>query len=531
MDKREEQPLYKHAKRIGHWPLRSDSKDTTSYERHGITQAVRFEEAAIFDGKLSSIELPHIEETDGRAPFSLSLEFEIDDDHGFLPGGLCSHYSEERMTGWHLSILSQPGVTSTQANWRNLQFGWSTGAAADEWKDWGCPGNGKMVCSLCVHEGDLYAGIYDDARDHRGRVYKLGEDGNWVDCGNPDDSNSVWSMAEFNGSLYAGTMRYKAAGSALPESPNQVAGGRIYRYEGGQTWSYFGELPIEGNDSIGALTVYDGKLIAMSFYPHGIFAFDADGSCEPLGAPGPEGITRTMTLTPFQGRLFAGCNEIMGIWSRTLQDPWISSSELTNCDQVYCFTVFHNALLTGIWPEARMLQYEGGTSWSDLGLMGEEKEVMGVSVFNGRLYGGTLPGGQVYRYAGGSSWDLVGVLEPPELDVLLRRVWSMAVYKGQLFAGTLPSGKVWSLRNDPLATCDFGLSSGWHRAVVTYDMEQLSLYLDGQFIASATFQNENRGDLSMLPLSLGKGPQCHFSGRIREVELFDEAISIDQMKK
>lgn len=123
----------------------------------------------------------------------------------------------------------------------------------------------------------------------------------------------------------------------------------------------------------------------------------------------------------------------------------------------------------------------------------------------------------------------MGELEPFDPHYDYRRVWSMAVYKGQLFAGTLPSGKVWSLRNEPLATCDFGLSSGWHRVTVTYDLLQISLFLDGQFISSAAFADSSRKDVSGIPFILGKGPQCHFSGRLREVELFDFAMSSEEV--
>ncbi|MFC5402967.1 LamG-like jellyroll fold domain-containing protein [Cohnella soli] len=523
--------------RIGYWPLRTDSEDRSGRDQHGIAHGVGFDDSAVFDGVSSYIELPDISETDGSRPFTLSLEFEVNDGHGYFPGGLASRYSEATMEGWHLSVLSQAGVTSSQSNWRNLQFGWSTGKSPIQWKDWGSPGNGRYICSMCVYNDSLYAGIFDDAQDNRGHVYRLDKDGRWIDCGNPDNSNSVWSMAEYNGKLYVGTMRYRAAGSALPESPNQEAGGNIYRYEGGRTWTLFGRLPVEGNDSVGALTVYDGKLIAMSFYPHGIFAFGEDGSCESLGAPGPEGKTRTMTLSPYQGNLYVGCNQKQGVSRRTLREPWEDSGTVTNCDQVYCFSVFHNELLTGIWPEARMFRYEDGEFWSDYGLMGSEKEVMGIAVFNGKLYGGTLPGGHVYRYTGEHQWELIGVLEQPDPHILYRRVWTMAVFNGQLFAGTLPGGKVWSLTHDPLATSDTSLSPGWHRATATYDQERLRLYVDGDLVSTVTIppqavdESGRAAELSVrsLPFVLGKGPQCHFSGRIREVQLFDRALGENEI--
>ncbi|MBP1994936.1 LamG domain-containing protein [Paenibacillus eucommiae] len=517
-------------RRIGYWPLRSDAGDALGGGRDGIAEHVRFEDSAIFDGVTSTIRLPGAGETDGSQPFSLSLEFEVDDQGGScLPGGLVSRYCEERMEGWHLSVLSQPGVTSAQTNWRNLQFGWTAERAVGEWKDWGSPGGSRMICSMCVFDDSLYVGIFDDAQDRKGHVYSLTDEGEWFDCGHPDDSNSVWSLAEFGGRLYAGTMRYKASGSALPESPNQAPGGRIFRYEGGQEWSLFGELPVEGNDSIGALTVFGDRLVAMPFYSYGAFAFDESGRCEPLGAPGSEGKTRGFTLSPFQRRLYIGCNYSDGVWSRTLTEPWRNDSVLKNCDQVYCFAVYHNRFLTGIWPEARVLCYEGGVDWSDYGLLGAEKEVMGVSVFNGRLYGGTLPGGEVYRYAGDRRWEKVGVLESPELDVVHRRVWTMAVYRGSLFAGTLPSGKVWSLGGVPLVTSDRSLTPGWHRATVTYNRETLALYLDGRLVSEAPVGGAVDPLSGDVPLMLGSGPQCKYSGRIREAELYDGALTAGQI--
>ncbi|MBP1993163.1 LamG domain-containing protein [Paenibacillus eucommiae] len=514
--------------RIGYWPLRTDCQDASGEGGHGEASGrlVFDEEGAVFDGLGSAVTLPVSAATDGSRSFSLSLQFQVKDGKGFLPGGLASVYSEERMEGWHLSVLTQAGVTSTQSNWRNLQFGWSAAHGEDVWRDWGSPGDGRMVSALCVHAGHLYAGTFDNAKDHLGRVFRLDEAaGTWIDCGHPDESNAVYALAEFKGMLYAGTMRYRASGSSLPASPNEEPGGRIFRYKGGREWELFAELPVPDNDSIGAMTVYDDRLIAMSFYPHGVFAYDEDGRCEVLGAPGPEGTTRTFNMAPYRGDLYIGCNESAGVYRRKLGEPWEYCGNVPQCSQVYCFSVFHNDLLMGIWNEGRMLRYEGGIEWSDFGLMGDELEVMGVSVFNGKLYAGTLPSGHVYRYKGNREWELMGVLEDPDPDVRYRRVWSMAVYNGKLFAGTLPSGKVWSLSNDPLATCDTALTDGWHHTTITYDKERLALYLDGQFISSAECKDTTSLALDNVSLVLGKGPQCHFSGLIREVELWDSALS------
>lgn len=519
------------ANRTGYWPLRTDSRDRTAHGRHGEDEAVRYEDAALFDGESSTIVFPGLDETDGSRPFTLTVEVRIEDGGGRLPGGICSRYSPADREGWHLSALTQAGVTSSQPNWRNLQFGWSRSAPEDRWRDWGSPGGSRCISAMCVHAGDLYVGTFDDARDRRGHVFRLEAGGEWTDCGHPDESNSVFALAEYKGRLYAGTMRYKAGGSRLPESLNREPGGGVYRYDGDRTWTLLGKLPVPDSDSVGALAVFGDKLIAMSFYPYGVFAYDEDGSCTDLGAPGPAGTTRTHTLAAFRGRLYIGCNEAAGVYSRTLDGPWEYCGTAPLCDQVYSFTVYHNELLMGIWREARMLRYAGGTTWTDAGMMGEELEVMGVSVFNGHLYGGTLPGGYVYRYRGGTEWERIGVLEEPNAEIDYRRVWTMAVHRGRLFAGTLPGGKVWSLENDPLATGDETLGDGWHKVAVTFDSGKLALYVDGKPVSQA--EDVSQGGLTPLqaavPFMLGRGPQSVFSGRLRELELYDRALTAEEI--
>lgn len=536
-------------KRTGYWPLRTDSRDLTEFGRHGRAENITYKDAAIFDGESSFIALPDVPETDGGKPFTVSLEFKVEDEAGKLPGGLFSRYDDQSRAGWHLSVLTQAGVTMSQANWRNLQFGWSSGNSKDEWRDRGAPGNSRFISSMCVHDGSLYVGTFDDAADSIGRVYRLAKDDTWENCGNPDKSNCVVSLLEWNGRLYAGSMRYRAGGSHMQSSVNHEPGGRIYRYEGDQTWSLFAELPVKidpdrpaydpnsssvymgrENDSVGAMTVYQNHLIAMSFYPYGIFAFDVDGNVKDLGAPGPLDKTRTFTLTQFRGRLYVGCNETAGVYSRTLETPWEFNGIVPYCDQVYSFAAYQNELMMGIWREGRMYKYMGGIAWTDCGLLGEELEVMGVSVFNGQLYAGTLPGGQVYRYKGGTAWELSGVLEQPSSETDYCRVWSMAVCDGELFAGTLPSGKVWSLKNDPLAMDSRALTDGWHKATAVYDQKSLSLYLDGQLVSTADIDADSPiQPQSQIPLIIGQGPQCRFSGRIREVELFDAALTPEQV--
>ena len=115
--------------------------------------------------------------------------------------------------------------------------------------DSGRPGDSLFAFSLATHDGALYAGTCEPAKNATGRVYRYEKDKTWVDCGRLDASNSVTALAVYQGKLYAGTGKYRVAGSSLPESENTNLGGKIFRYEGGKNWTDCGQLP--GVEAVG----------------------------------------------------------------------------------------------------------------------------------------------------------------------------------------------------------------------------------------------------------------------------------------
>src|SRR5262249_55954532 len=151
-------------------------------------------------------------------------------------GDILSKYDPDRRRGFNLGLMNYAGVTNTQSNYRHLQFGIDNGRIETPWTDCGRPGNTIYVCALCVHDGQLYAGTYEQGENEAGHVYRYEGGAEWTDCGSPDPCNAVTALAVFQGQLYAGVSKYRAAGSALGESPNMHPGGRIYRYEGGRRW-------------------------------------------------------------------------------------------------------------------------------------------------------------------------------------------------------------------------------------------------------------------------------------------------------
>ncbi|MBU6180611.1 MAG: hypothetical protein KGR69_13170, partial [Verrucomicrobia bacterium] len=204
-----------------------------------------------------------------QGDFSIALWLKADAGPG---GDLVSRYDPVKRQGFHLTLKSNPGVTSNQANWRHLQFGIDDHRDSG-WTACGRPGRALFAFALAVHEGALYAGTCEPGKDERGRVYRLDGGDRWIDCGAPDGSNSVTALAVFDGALYAGTGKYRVAGSSLPESENTTLGGKIFRYEGGTQWIECGQLP--GTEAVGGLVVHEGKLHASSLYkPAGFFRYE-----------------------------------------------------------------------------------------------------------------------------------------------------------------------------------------------------------------------------------------------------------------
>jgi len=219
----------------------------------------------------------------GTGDFTLTMWLKADDMGDLPTGDLLSRYDPATRRGFHLTLKTSSGVTSSQANRRHLQFGIDNNHASP-WTDCGCPGKALLAFALATFDGSLYAGTCEPGPGQSGRVYRHIGGTNWVDCGAPDGSNAVTALAEHRGKLYAGTGKYRLAGSSLPESPNQTPGGRIFRHEGGTTWTDCGRLP--GTEAVGGLVTYQGRLHATSLYrPAGFFRLEQNGTWTSLPVP------------------------------------------------------------------------------------------------------------------------------------------------------------------------------------------------------------------------------------------------------
>ena len=514
---------------VGHWKLVGDCRDDSGQGNHGVNHGADLGAGdARFDGIDDFIEVPGTKALSlGKKDFSIAVWVHTEAELTDVLGDILSKYDPATRTGMTLSIINSAGVTSSQANYRNLSFGIDAGRADAAWKDCGRPGHALYVMALAVFDGRLYAGTYEEGEKEAGHVYCYERGAAWIDCGSPDKANAVGSLAVYQGRLYAGSARYNAEGSALARSRNWRPGGRVYRFEGGKQWTDCGRLG-EANEVIG-MAVFGGKLYASPLYQDGkgLYRYDGETRWAYCGNPG----RRIQPLAVYNGNLYAGSYDYGRFVRYDGQAKWADLGQVPDATQVYSFAVYQGTLYVCTWPNGSVFAYDPrGKRWMNAGRLGKEKEVMGVAVYNGKLYAGTLPLGAVFRFDGPNRWTLTGQLDTTP-DVVYRRVWSMAVYQGRLFAGTLPSGRVFSWSAGACATCDRELAPGWRHVAAVKAGGSLKLYVDGRCAASSSPFDPAGYDLSVpSPLKIGFGQHDYFNGRMRDLRLYQRALADEEIR-
>lgn len=522
---------------IAHWPLAGDCRDHSGHGNHGRNHGADLtttgpdgkpNRSAGFDGRNDYIEVePSPSLRLGTRDFSITAWVHTDELLDDVLGDVISKYDPAARKGFVFNIMNYAGVTSSQPNYRNVAFGIDNAKLDQTWTDCGRPGNNLFVCALAVYEGHLYAGTFETGPNESGHVYRYVEGTQWVDCGSPDKSNSVFSLAVFQGKLYAGTACYQATrGSALPDSPNQAPGGKVYRYDGGTTWTICGQL--ENADTgtavtVHSLAVYGGKLYASAIYEEGFGLYEYQHGQEWAykGNPG----RRVETLGVYNGHLYTTSYDDGVVFRYDPLGQWKDLGTPAGATQTYGFMVYEGRLHVTTWPNGSVFHLDGDDDWVSTGQLGEEKEVMGASVYNGKLYAGTLPLAQVYRHDGGTTWTSTGRLDRTP-NVTYRRAWSMAVYNGKLYCGTLPSGKVFSIEAGKCVTYDRELKPGWRHLAAVRNRDSLQLYVDAERVATSSTLDPADFDISNdVPLRIGSGAHDYFRGRISDVRVYDRALN------
>jgi hypothetical protein len=517
---------------VAWWKLAGDAHDSAGNGLHGRNHGATFQDgkfptrSAKFDGLGQHIKIPAAERLQlGPGPFTLSLwvntAADLDDDLG----DLVSQFDPQTRTGFHLSLRNNAGVTHSQANYRQLQFGIDAGTEP-VFTDEGRPGNAVYGQSMAVHDGHLYVGTCEPGNDQAGHIYRYDGPGNWTDLGTPDLANSITGMAAFGGSLYVGSGKYRLGGSSLKESENPHLGGKIFRYAGEKRWEEVGRFP--EMEAVGGIVVYRGKLYVGSLYkPASFFRYDGERSWTPLAVPNGK---RVEALGVYNGFLWAtGYDE--GHVYRFDGEKWADLGRVGEEDntQTYAFATYEGLLHVATWRTGKVFRWTNDM-WDDRGRLGEELEVMGMLVHNGSLYAGTLPSGQIYRYNGGRQWTLLKQLDTTP-DVKYRRVWTMAQFQGKLFATTLPSAHVWSMQTGACVTSDREFPSGWHHVAAQRTSDRLRLFVDGELVVESRPTSASPLDLSnQQPWRIGAGSGDSFHGAMADVRLHLQPLSPDAIR-
>lgn len=513
---------------LGHWPLTNDARDISGHGRALEATDVEFldvegRRCARFNGRTSLMRLTQDGPRFGAGEFSISLwahtAAALDD----TPGDLVSQYDPDARRGFHLSLLSAAGVTSSQSNCRNVHFGIDAESDPGDWTDHGRLGDAILIFCMAVHDGQLFAGTCEAGETEAGRVFRFDGE-SWTDCGAPDLCNAACAMAVHDGRLYIGTGKYRLRGSSLDESENPHPGGNVFRYVADGEWAHCGRVP--NAEAINGMAVYRGELYAGSMYaPAGFYRYGGGTHWIDCGTPAGK---RVEALGVYNGRLYAtGYDE--GHVYQFDGENWTDTGQVGEANQTYGFAVYEGELYVSEWPHARVYRRDGDR-WTFSGRLGEELETMPLFVYNGKLYAGTLPTAEVYRFDGGEAWTRIARLDHTP-DVRYRRVWSMAQYRGRLFAGTLPSGHVHSIEIGRNATYDHPLAAGWRHIAAVRDTNELRLFIDGELVATSTqFASGDYNLSTVAPLTIGFGANDHFNGSMRDLRIYDRALSTREIE-
>jgi len=85
-------------------------------------------------------------------------------------------------------------------------------------------------------------------------------------------------------------------------------------------------------------------------------------------------------------------------------------------------------------------------------------------------------------------------------------------------------GKVYSYKVGEGVSYDRDLGAGWKHVAATRTKDKLKLYVNGQLVATQD-QTADLDISSQVPLRIGFGPQSYFEGRLRDVRLYNRAIT------
>lgn len=526
---------------VGYWPLRDDCEDHSGSGNHGENHGVDLGNSA-FNGRSAYVEVADAPSLKfGQGDFSIVLEVSTDEGVDDVAGDLISKFDAEHRQGFNLTFASNTSGYNSQSDLRQLFFGVDQGTTG-AWVDCGRPGGvAHSSDALTVFEGDLYAGTSDAPDEQQwAHVYRYRGGQEWEDCGRvgKGKTRGVYAMIVHDGALYAGT-----AGPHSGSKANTGDFGRVYRYRGGQEWEDIGG-PGDYH-RINSLASYRGRLYACAIDTYGkhggVFVYDGDKKwtqCGDFGRPHTSGVHDGRLYAAFpEGQVFAYDGDS---WEN-LGNPY---GTFEQCNQLHSHGVFRGELYVGTWPFGKVAVRRDG-QWIDAGRLGDATEVVDLMVYNGSFYAGTIPRAEVFRYEGANHWTSLGRLfDPSDYDAKedvedWTRASSLRVFQGKLFCTTATCyralieeprpheirGKVYSYQSGAGVSYDRDLGLGWKHVAAVRQAGAMKLYVDGRLVAQSPSQGEPLDVSSDAPLRLGFGPHSQFAGQMREVRIYNRALS------
>jgi hypothetical protein len=541
---------------VAHWKLDGDSQDGVG-KNHGSARSITHVEgmdgraggAALFNGVDSVIEVPDAGSLNfGAGPFSIALWVKVKQELESAPGDLVCKFVPQLRRGFNLSLLGNASGYSGHGDRKGIHFGIDNGIVGS-WMDCGRPWKtNPAIATLTVYKNQLYAAIGDASRPEDAcRLFRFEGGEKWTDCGRLGNdllTPSAMSTTVHKGQLYAGTGSWDWEKSNVGRSGRS----RVYRYEGGTQWRDCGAV---GNAyCVMSLASFKGELYATDDGAK-CYRYEADGSWSFCGQPDQS--DRLNCLIAHQGSLYGATTDGFMFryegdtkWERIGRNPH-------GATQIHKLQVFEDRLLAGTWPKGKVLRYENGTEWTDMGELGisteqfQINEVNDLQVYNGKLYAGVIPKAEVYRFEGGSRWTMLRGLvsdqgwHPGNIHSW-SRITCMAEFQGRLFQGTstcygrydqgnpAESGRVYAMEAGRNVSFDDDLGDGWRHVAAVRDKGVIRLYVDGRLAATSPAFDDGDYDISnRAPLVFGFGANAHLSGALDDIRLYRGPLGADQV--
>jgi hypothetical protein len=538
------------------YPLHGDCLDHSGHGRHGVNHGVDLDRA-LFNGLDSYISVPSNPALGLHGDFTITARVRCPSEVRGVVGDILSRFDPVRRKGFNLGVKSTAGGYSSQGDDKHLYFGIDDNRVG-EWRCCGRPSphSNYVSNSLTAWNGSLYAATLDAANEADWcHVFRYLGGAQWADCGRVGNrrTHGVGPLIVHQGSLYAATWNYDW--TRVDTEPLDLC--RVYRYAGGQEWqdcgqpgqnkrliglaSYRGQLYTAGDDRSGSrfkLFVNEGGgnwRVAAEFVPHT-----------------PQDLF-PHAMAVYAGKLYLGTSSIYAWDGTTL--AYLGTP--LGCTQVHSLEVYQGQLYTGTWPEGKVFRYLGGQEWQDCGRLGDSIEVNALCVHNSKLYAGSIPRAEVYRYEGGQEWTRMARFYSPEGWIPAEvtgpapegykewtRITSLTSFGGKLFAGigsctgsVLDApldvrGEVHELETGQSVSYDGELGANERHVAAVRSGDNLALYIDGELVACSVLEGGSSLDVANEePWLIGNGGVGPFDGRIREVQIYGRALSVDEVRE